>query len=73
QEIRNVKTGAVTVQWKPLTSHPTNHLLDTCVYNAMVADSVGVKYLPEYNLDTDEGDEDTDDEDFNADSRGWFS
>lgn len=73
QEIRNVKTGAVTVQWKPLTSHPTNHLLDTCVYNAMVADSVGVKYLPEYNLDTDEEDEDTDDEDFNADSRGWFS
>ena len=73
QEIRNVKTGAVTVQWKPLTSHPTNHLLDTCVYNAMVADSVGVKYLPEYNLDTDEEDEDTDAEDFNADSRGWFS
>lgn len=73
QEIRNVKTGAVTVQWKPLTSHPTNHLLDTCVYNAMVADSVGVKYLPEYNLDTDEEDEDTEDEDFNADSRGWFS
>lgn len=73
QEIRNVKTGAVTVQWKPLTSHPTNHLLDTCVYNAMVADSVGVKYLPEYNPDTDEEDEDTDDEDFNADSRGWFS
>lgn len=73
QEIRNVKTGAVTVQWKPLTSHPTNHLLDTCVYNAMVADSVGVKYLPEYNLDTDEEDEDTDDEGFNADSRGWFS
>lgn len=73
QEIRNVKTGAVTVQWKPLTSHPTNHLLDTCVYNAMVADSVGVKYLPEYNPDTDEEDEDTDDEGFNADSRGWFS
>ena len=73
QEIRNVKTGAVTVQWKPLTSHPTNHLLDTCVYNAMVADSVGVKYLPEYNPDADEEDEDTDDEDFNADSRGWFS
>ena len=73
QEIRNVKTGAVTVQWKPLTSHPTNHLLDTCVYNAMVADSVGVKYLPEYNLDTDEEEDDTDDEDFNADSRGWFS
>ena len=73
QEIRNVKTGAITVQWKPLTSHPTNHLLDTCVYNAMVADSVGVKYLPEYDLDTDEEDEDTDDEDFNADSRGWFS
>ena len=73
QEIRNVKTGAVTVQWKPLTSHPTNHLLDTCVYNAMVADSVGVKYLPEYDLDTDEEEDDTDDEDFNADSRGWFS
>ena len=73
QEIRNVKTGAVTVQWKPLTSHPTNHLLDTCVYNAMVADSVGVKYLHEYNPDTDEEDEDTDDEGFNADSRGWFS
>lgn len=72
QEIRNVKTGAVTVQWKPLTSHPTNHLLDTCVYNAMVADSVGVKYLPEYDPDTD-GEDDTDDEDFNADSRGWFS
>jgi phage terminase large subunit GpA-like protein len=73
QEIRNVKTGAVTVQWKPLTSHPTNHLLDTCVYNAMVADSVGVKYLPEYDPDTDDEDEDTDAEDFNADSRGWFS
>ena len=73
QEIRNVKTGAVTVQWKPLTSHPTNHLLDTCVYNAMVADSVGVKYLPEYDPDTDDEEDDTDDEDFNADSRGWFS
>lgn len=45
QEIRNVKTGAVTVQWKPLTSHPVNHLLDTCTYNAAVADIAGVKYL----------------------------
>lgn len=47
QEIRNVKTGAVTVQWKPLTSHPANHLLDTCTYNAAVADIAGVKYLVE--------------------------
>lgn len=47
QEIRNVKTGAVTVQWKPLTSHPVNHLLDTCTYNAAVADIAGVKYLIE--------------------------
>ena len=47
QEIRNVKTGAVTVQWKPLTSHPVNHLLDTCTYNAAVADIAGVKYLVE--------------------------
>ena len=47
QEIRNVKTGAVTVQWKPLTSHPVNHLLDTCTYNAAVADIAGVKYLME--------------------------
>jgi phage terminase large subunit GpA-like protein len=47
QEIRNVKTGAVTVQWKPLTSHPVNHLLDTCTYNAAVADISGVKYLVE--------------------------
>lgn len=47
QEIRNVKTGAVTVQWKPLTSHPVNHLLDTCTYNAAVADIAGVKYLLE--------------------------
>ena len=47
QEIRNVKTGAVTVQWKPLTSHPDNHLLDTCTYNAAVADIAGVKYLVE--------------------------
>ena len=39
----------------------------------MVADSVGVKYLPEYDPDTDEEEDDTDDEDFNADSRGWFS
>ena len=45
QEIRNVKTGEVTVQWKPLTGHPTNHLLDTCTYNAAVADIAGVKYL----------------------------
>jgi phage terminase large subunit GpA-like protein len=45
QEIRNVKTGSVTVQWKPLTSHPVNHLLDTCTYNAAVADIAGVKYL----------------------------
>lgn len=47
QEIRNVKTGDVTVQWKPLTGHPTNHLLDTCTYNAAVADIAGVKYLTE--------------------------
>lgn len=47
QEHRNVKTGAVTVQWKPLTSHPVNHLLDTCTYNAAVADIAGVKYLME--------------------------
>lgn len=47
QEIRNVKTGAVTVRWKPLTSHPVNHLLDTCTYNAAVADIAGVKYLVE--------------------------
>lgn len=47
QEIRNVKTGAITVQWKPLTSHPVNHLLDTCTYNAAVADISGVKYLVE--------------------------
>lgn len=47
QEIRNVKTGVVTVQWKPLTSHPVNHLLDTCTYNAAVADIAGVKYLVE--------------------------
>ena len=47
QEIRNVKTGAVTVQWKPLASHPVNHLLDTCTYNAAVADIAGVKYLVE--------------------------
>lgn len=47
QEIRNVKTGAVKVQWKPLTSHPVNHLLDTCTYNAAVADIAGVKYLVE--------------------------
>ena len=47
QESRNVKTGAVTVQWKPLTSHPVNHLLDTCTYNAAVADIAGVKYLVE--------------------------
>ena len=47
QEIRNVKTGEVTVQWKPLTSHPVNHLLDTCTYNAAVADIAGVKYLVE--------------------------
>lgn len=47
QEIRNVKTGAVTVQWKPLASHPVNHLLDTCTYNAAVADIAGVKYLME--------------------------
>lgn len=47
QEIRNVKTGAVTMQWKPLTSHPVNHLLDTCTYNAAVADIAGVKYLVE--------------------------
>lgn len=47
QEIRNVKTGAVMVQWKPLTSHPVNHLLDTCTYNAAVADIAGVKYLVE--------------------------
>lgn len=47
QEIRNVKTGAVRVQWKPLTSHPVNHLLDTCTYNAAVADIAGVKYLVE--------------------------
>lgn len=47
QEIRNVKTGAVTVQWKPITSHPVNHLLDTCTYNAAVADIAGVKYLVE--------------------------
>ena len=47
QEIRNVKTGAITVQWKPLTSHPVNHLLDTCTYNAAVADIAGVKYLVE--------------------------
>lgn len=47
QEIRNVKTGAVKVQWKPLTSHPVNHLLDTCTYNAAVADIAGVKYLIE--------------------------
>ena len=47
QEHRNVKTGAVTVQWKPLTSHPVNHLLDTCTYNAAVADIAGVKYLVE--------------------------
>ena len=47
QEIRNVKTGDVTVQWKPLTSHPVNHLLDTCTYNAAVADIAGVKYLVE--------------------------
>lgn len=47
QEIRNVKTGAVTVKWKPITSHPVNHLLDTCTYNAAVADIAGVKYLVE--------------------------
>lgn len=47
REIRNVKTGAVTVQWKPLTRHPVNHLLDTCTYNAAVADIAGVKYLVE--------------------------
>lgn len=47
QETRNVKTGEVTVQWKPLTGHPTNHLLDTCTYNAAVADIAGVKYLTE--------------------------
>lgn len=45
QEIRNAKTGEVTVKWKPLTGHPTNHLLDTCTYNAAVADIAGVKYL----------------------------
>lgn len=56
QEIRNVKTGAVTVQWKPLTSHPVNHLLDTCTYNAAVADIAGVKYLiePEAYEETEE-------------------
>ena len=56
QEIRNVKTGAVTVQWKPLTSHPVNHLLDTCTYNAAVADIAGVKYLiePESYEETEE-------------------
>ena len=47
REIRSVKTGEVTVQWKPLTGHPTNHLLDTCTYNAAVADIAGVKYLTE--------------------------
>lgn len=56
QEIRNMKTGAVTVQWKPLTSHPVNHLLDTCTYNAAVADIAGVKYLiePEAYEETEE-------------------
>lgn len=56
QEIRNAKTGAVTVQWKPLTSHPVNHLLDTCTYNAAVADIAGVKYLiePEAYEETEE-------------------
>ena len=56
QEIRNVKTGAVMVQWKPLTSHPVNHLLDTCTYNAAVADIAGVKYLiePEAYEETEE-------------------
>lgn len=56
QELRNVKTGAVTVQWKPLTSHPVNHLLDTCTYNAAVADIAGVKYLiePEAYEETEE-------------------
>ena len=42
-----MKTGEGTVQWKPLTGHPTNHLLDTCTYNAAVADIAGVKYLTE--------------------------
>ena len=56
QEIRNAKTGEVTVLWKPLTSHPTNHLLDTCTYNAAIADFAGVKYLiPE---DIEESDDD---------------
>ena len=74
QEIRNVKTGAVTVQWKPLTSHPVNHLLDTCTYNAAVADIAGVKYLIEQeNYEETEEVETYDDYDGGIGNTGhWF-
>lgn len=74
QEIRNVKTGAVTVQWKPLTSHPVNHLLDTCTYNAAVADIAGVKYLiKQENYEETEEVETYDDYDGGIGNTGhWF-
>jgi phage terminase large subunit GpA-like protein len=74
QEIRNVKTGTVTVQWKPLTSHPVNHLLDTCTYNAAVADIAGVKYLVE-PADYEETEEDETYEDYGGgigNTGHWF-
>lgn len=74
QEIRNVKTGEVTVQWKPLTGHPTNHLLDTCTYNAAVADIAGVKYLTEPE-EYEESDSVTEDIDYGVgmgNTNHWF-
>lgn len=74
QEIRNVKTGSVTVQWKPLTSHPVNHLLDTCTYNAAVADIAGVKYLVD-PVDYEEAEEVETYEDYGegiGDTGHWF-
>lgn len=39
------KTGRVREEWKPISSHAVNHLLDTAVYSAAAAEIMGVRYL----------------------------
>lgn len=44
---QDLKTGRVTEKWVPVSEHIANHLLDTCVMNAVAADYEGVRYFQE--------------------------
>ena len=42
---RDRKTGRETETWVKISQHAPNHLLDCTVYNAVMAELCGVRYL----------------------------